>query len=484
MGSAEKLDRKDPLEQTITTYQKLPPIIGKSALGRFFGSRAFLKLLIAIAIPVIIQDLITTAVNMLDTVMITPLGAHSIAAVGQVNQYFFFFQVILFGINSGGSIFYAQYHGRGDQQGIKLVLSICLKLSVAVSVLFTAISLLAAKQILHILAPDPQLVEIGVEYLHILSFSFVIFGLRQTFGLALRGIGQTKPTMYASLLAFAVNGVLNYVLIFGKIGFPAMGVKGAAIATCVARLVELLWIMHHVYRKDPSLRLRLKELTLFDSVMFKQYLKLAMPVITTETLWSLSQLLYSMAYVRISTDASAAVQLSATIQGLLFVFIMSLSAASAVIIGQAIGADEDKETVIQKMASRILRLTAVIGIICTVLEVFFPSVLMVFYRDLTPELWQMTADLLRVRGLFIVVRFMNSVLIMGVFRAGGDVRVPMLIEMLTTWLFAVPIAFVAGLYWQLGIFWTLALVTFEEVIKLLILLPRYFRRRWIHRVWD
>lgn len=468
--------------KTETTYQNLPSIVGCSKLGRLFGSRAFLSILLSIAIPVVVQDLITTAVGMLDTVMITPLGGDSIAAVGQVNQFFFFFQVIVFGINSGGAIFYSQYHGRGDKQGIHIVLSICLRLTIVVSLLFMAVSVFASEYILGILAPDPALISIGSEYLGILAWSFLLFGLKQVLGIALRSIGQTKPTMYASLIAFGFNAVLNYVLIFGKLGLPAMGVKGAALATCIARLVELLWIVRFVLFKDKTLRMKLSTLFQFDRPMTKQYLKISMPVITTETLWALSQLLYTMAYVRISTEAAAAIQLSGTVQSLLFVIIMSLSAASAVIVGQAIGASEDHDKVIHPMASRILRLTVLIGLVSAVIELFAPGVLMLAYSGLSPELWQMTANLLRVRGVFILVRFLNSVLILGIFRAGGDVRVPMLVEMATTWGFAVPIAFIAGLALNLGIFWTLALVTFEEVIKLAILYPRYRRKKWINLV--
>ena len=460
----------------------MPAIVGQTALGRFFGSRAFLKFLLGIAFPIVIQDLITTAVSMLDTIMITPLGRDAIAAVGQVNQFFFFFQVVLFGINSGGSIFYSQYFGRGDKKGIHMVMAICLRLSLVVALLFTFVSIFASQSILRILAPDAALIKIGSEYLEIIALSFLIFAIKQVFGIALRSIGQAKPTMYASLLAFVINGVLNYVLIFGKLGLPAMGVKGAAVATCVARLVELLWLLGYVLWKDPTLRLRLQSVLQFDSMMSRQYIRMALPVIITESLWSLSQLFYVMAYVRISTEAAAAIQLSGTVQSLLFVFIMSLSSASAVMVGQSIGAELDKKNFIQPLAARILRLSTMIGLVSAALEIFAPGLLMVAYRDLSPELWLMTANLIRVRGLFIAVRFLNAVLILGVFRAGGDVRVPMLVELATTWLFAVPMAFIAGLYLDLGIYWTLSLVTFEEVIKLIILAPRYFRQKWINRV--
>ncbi len=457
-------------------------IVGKSVFGRFFGSAEFIKLLLTVGLPVLIQQIITTVVNMMDTIMITPLGSESIAAVGQVNQFFFFFSVIIFGVNSGASIFYAQYYGRKDYVGIRLMEAIAMRLTLIIALIFSLVSFLIPEEIVRILAPDPALVVIGSEYLIILATSFFAFALTQVFGIALRSTGQAKVGMQASLLAFVFNVGLNYILIYGKLGFPALGVRGAAIATVIARIAEMIWILKFILRKDCKLVENLSELLHIDWQMFKQYLSMATPVITTETLWSLAQLLFTLAYVRIGAEASAAMQLSGTIQNIFYILTMSLASASAVVIGNAIGAGESDSDVIMAMADRILRITVAFGVLSAILQIFFPEIFLVIFPSVEPQLRIVTANLIRIRGAFIIARFLNSSIYLGIFRAGGDVRIPMLVEMLTMWIFAVPIAFIAGLYWQLGIYWTLSLVSLEEVIKLVVLFPRYRRRKWINRV--
>ncbi len=481
-SSKRKFEVSYMANDKVQTYEKLPPIVGQTFAGRFFGSKSFLGLLLRTALPVAVQNLITSTVNMIDTVMITPLGADSIAAVGQVNMFFFFYAVFLFGINNGGSIFYAQYHGRGDQHGIRSILAICLRLSLVVSLMFTVASLVFRVPLMRLLAPEPELVRIGSDYLFILAWSFPAFALTQLFSIALRSIGRPKISMHASILAFAINVVLNYILIYGKLGFPALGVRGAAIATIIARFAEMLWVLFFALKKDSPVRVPWRFLAKFDALMTRQYFRFATPVIITESLWSFSQLLFTMAYVRISTEAAAGIQLSGTIQNFFYILAMSLAAASAVVVGNALGANEDADRVLRPLAARIVRLTVTIGLVCALAAILVPDVFLLVFQNLTPALHEITANLLRIRGLFLIIRFLNSVMILGIYRAGGDVKIPMLVELATIYLFAVPAVFIVGLVLQWGIYWALIIVSLEELLKLVILYPRYVKGKWLNYV--
>jgi putative MATE family efflux protein len=302
----------------------------------------FYEEMVAIALPITLQNLIANSVNMLDTLMISSLGEKSLAAVGFANQVFFLYAVTIFGISTGASVFIAQFWGKRDGENIKKVLGLSLTLSSILGIIFTLLVILFPQSIMRIFSKDPEVIRLGMDYLGIVVFTYIITGLSFSYSVASRSIGQAKMPMVVSIISFVTNGVFNYLFIFGKFGFPKLGVKGAAYGTLIARIVEMLIILYAIYSDEENpLAGKLKELTNWNRNFIKKYLNTSYPVMINEALWSLGNVMYSVAYSKIGTEAAASVQILNTVYNLFMVLARGMANACTVMVGNKIGADEE-----------------------------------------------------------------------------------------------------------------------------------------------
>ena len=449
----------------------------------FFRDVPFLRRMMAVALPVSVQLLISTSINMADTVMISSLGKESIAAVGLVNQYVFFFMVVSFGICSAGAVFFAQYYGSRDVENVRRYLAISLQLAVSVALVFTVVSLLFPAQIMRMLIPDPAVIREGTGYLRIIALTFVFTGISQAFNTVLRSVNRANEPLKVSVAAFFTNVFFNYMFIFGKFGAPALGVLGAAIGTLIARTLEVGLLTYLIWHgKTATFDVRPLGLTSLQRGRMKRYFGIAMPIIAAETQWSFAQLLFAVAYARIGAQASAAMQLTATIQNVFFIIVNSTASAAAVLIGHALGADEVEKA--KTEGTYFLQLTILSGLLSTVILVLLPDLLLGIYTGLEPSLYTTARALLVIRGLFITFRFLNGMLFVGIFRAGGDTKIPFFIEICTMWLFAVPMAFLGVLVLHWPIEWIFVIVSMEEFIKMFALVPRYRSGKWMRNLTE
>lgn len=439
--------------------------------------RQFIKALISIALPLALQNLIATSLNMADTVMVSSLGEASIAAVGLVNQYIFFYFVIVFGICTGAAIFLAQYYGKRDLGMLHRFFKVMQSVVLLFGSLFTIFTLGFQDQILAMLTPDLLVQNHAREYLQIIQYTLIITGLSFGLGTALRSAGNTKAPMHVSLVAFITNVIINYILIFGKLGFAPMGIQGAAIGTLAARMVELL-LLFIAFRDQGSVyslsMLKSHPTTLKD---YQRYFSIATPVILAETFWALGQLLFTILYARISTEATAAIQLTNTIQNVFFILAHSLSDAAAVLTGQTIGRGEYERTFTN--SKLFLKFQLIIGLISSLVLILFPRALMLIYSGMDQSVIDLSVHLLIIRGIFITFRFFNGLLIVGLFRGGGDSKYALFYEMLTMWVYAVPICYLGVMTFHWSLETVFFLVSIEEVIKAICILPRYRSKKWI-----
>lgn len=305
----------------------------------FLSDKTFLKMMLSVALPVSIQFLISTSINMADTVMISSLGGVEIAAVGLVNQFVFFFFVACFGVCSTGSVFFAQYFGDKDLNSVRKYLTIIMQFSLIIGILFTVFSLIFPYQIMRILIPDEEVINVGISYLRLISFTFVITAISQCYNTVLRSCNRAKEPLLVSIISFFVNVFFNYVFIFGKFGAPAMGVSGAALGTIMARFVEILILSFMIFRNSSRINsLKPFNLFKFEFVKIKRYFEIGVTIILAEILWALGQLLFAIAYARIGKDATASIQLSNTIQNIFFIIVNAVNTSASVLIGQTLGA--------------------------------------------------------------------------------------------------------------------------------------------------
>lgn len=440
----------------------------------------FYKKLTNIALPITLQNLIMSSVNMVDTLMITQLGDANIAAVGLANQVFFFFSLILFGVNSGSSIFVAQFWGKKDVKNIRRILGLALLICGTISIIFTIGALFVPELLMRIFTDEKDVVEIGVQYLRVIAISYLATAVSFTFNTALRSVGQAKVPMFVSMVALVINTVFNYFLIFGKFGFPEMGAAGAALATLIARVVEMILILYITYNTRNALAAKLHELIDISKDFVVKYFKTAAPVIINEFFWSLGTVMYSVAYARIGKEATSAVQIANTIQNIFLVLSRGMSNACAVMIGNEIGAGNKEKSI--AYARTFIIIGPALGIILGVILFTSTPLIMTLFNNVSAQVYDYTTKILMVISITMSIKIINGLLVVGIFRSGGDTRFSMFLEMGSVWLVGVPMAFFGALVLKVPVYWVLALVSLEEVVKVAIGIPRLLSNKWVRNV--
>ncbi len=441
----------------------------------FLKDKIFLKAMLAIALPIALQNLITSSLNMVDTLMITTLGQTSIAAVGLANQFFFFYILIVFGINSGTSIFIAQYWGKEDIKSIRKVLGLAVSLSAVMGTVFTIIAFLFPQLIMRILIDEPAVIKIGSDYLRIVALSYIPTSVSFAYSVALRTTGKPNIPMKISAISFVTNTFFNYILIFGKFGIPAMGVKGAAWGTVIARFVEIGVTLYAVYSKNGVLAAKFNELISWNKDFVSKYLKTTYPVIFAEAAWSLGQVLYSIAYAKLGEEATAAIQIANTIQNVFFVLVRGIANACTVMIGSKIGSGDEEEA--YEYAKHFMIIATILGVILGSIQALTPKLTLMLFRGLDQSLYDVSKTLLVVMGLTFVIRVFTATGIVGVLRGGGDTTFAMIIDVGSVWIVGVPLAFIGAMLLKIPVYWVYAIVTIEDVIKIIVMMMKYFNPR-------
>lgn len=443
------------------------------------GDRQFYKTLIRLALPIALQSLIMTTLNLVDTIMVGQLGEVNIAAVALGNQIFFLLSLFLFGVSSGSSVFIAQFWGKKDVLSIRKVLGLSLLSSVMVSGLVMIAILLIPEQILSLFSEDPEVIRIGSEYLRAVCLSYIPTSISFCYASTLRSTGQARLPVIASGIALSINTLLNYILIFGKLGFPAMGARGAAIATVIARLFEVFMILGPVYVQKMTPAASLRELTSFSRDFVSRFFKITTQVILNEVLWSLGVTMYTVAYGRMGTDILAAVNISSAVEKIAFVLFNGMGNACAVMVGNKIGEGDEKTAFLY--AKRLALLGPLIGLILGV-SVSLSSGLLLSIYNVSEDVYRNAVSILTIFGLMMPIKVFNMINIVGILRSGGDATFSLVIDTTGVWFIAVPLAFIGGLVLQLPLFVVYILINLEEVYKFLLGIRRFLSGKWINNV--
>lgn len=442
-------------------------------------NRDFYKNMASIAVPIVIQNLITSSLNMVDTVMIGSLGKSNIAAVGLANQFFFLFVLLLFGINSGAAIFISQFWGKRDIVNIRKVQGIAILSGLILSIVFGGAAFFLPEQILRIFSTDSVVIDLGSRYIKIVSISYFLTAISFSYSFASRSIGHAKLPMMVSAISLGINTLFNYVLIFGNLGFPELKIIGAAIATLTARAVELTLLLFIIYRSGNVLAAKVKELFDFSYDFIKKFFNTTLPVILNEGFWSLGVTMYSIAYARISTDAIASVQIATTVQNVFMVIGRGLASACAVMIGNKIGANEEPEAV--NYSKRFAIISTVLGIILGCL-LFLSSHMILGLFNISQQVYINAQKILWIMALIMGAKMFNLILIVGILRSGGDTKFSLFLEAGSVWIVGVPMAFIGAHLLKLPIHWVVLMVSSEEIVKALIGIPRVISKKWVKNV--
>lgn len=443
---------------------------------QIFKDKMFFKTLLTLAVPITLQSFITSSLNLVDTMMVGTLKETAISAVGLANQYMFVFTLCIMGINAGASVFMSQYWGKGDLKSVKRFLGIDLTVGFVASLLFAIAAFFCPDIIMSILSGDQTVVAIGADYLQVVAVSCLFVNVTQSYSSALRSTGETKIPMYASLIGVGLNIILNWMFIFGKLGAPEMGVVGAALATTISRLVEMLFVVAVVYISKNRIAAKIKEMIDYDFTSIKLYFKTSWSVIANELVFSIGSAAYAVAYARIGTDASATMQICTTLINMFFIFLTGIGTAAAIMIGNKIGAGE--ENTAKTYASYVAKLTPFIGIILGIL-IWGSAPFILFMFNVKAETYAAAVIVLRIMAVAMPLRTFNAIMIIGVFRGGGDTAYSMLVQAGTIWFYSVPLAFIGAVVFHLPVQVVFFLVCTEELVKLPFELGRLKSGKWL-----
>ena len=441
----------------------------------------FWTLLISVSIPIIIQNLIGSSLNMVDTLMIGQVGESEIAAVGIANQIYLLILWGLTGICGGGMIFISQFWGKKDIDRIRKMQGLVLMITIIFSAIITAVVEIAPNTIVGFFATDSEVIKLGSDYIKIVAITYIISAFTFSYGFASKGIGQTRMPMMASIWGVVVNVVLNTIFIFGLGPVPAMGVVGAAWATVIARLVEAIILIGSIYIKKDILAIGIKHIIGIPKSLIRMAWKPIFMVTLSEIMWALGAILYTVAYGIIGSQAIAAVQISNTVINFLFVIIHGMAIAAAALVGNKIG--ENKIDVAKEYAGKVVKVCSIVGIAITMFLLLAADSIVNLFA-VSDMVKATSKNILYIMGIPIILRVYNSLMTIGILRGGGDTLAAFLIEIGTMWLVGVPLAFVAAIYWKMPIEWVVACVLAEWVTKFILCQIRFRSGKWIRSVVD
>lgn len=448
----------------------------KNLFIKTFSDKTFLRAASSIAVPVTLQLILTTVTNMVDTMMIGTLGTATISAVGLANKFFFVFALLIFGVHSGTGLLMAQFYGSNDHFHIRKTFGIGLIINLTAALLYLCAAHFAPQSVMRIFTESPDAISIGVRYLAIVCFCYPLFALTSLMSSFLRSTKQVRIPVIASSVSIVTNISLNYCLIFGKFGFPELGVEGAAIATVIARLAECSILVYFCFIRGTILPGKLPDFFGWTNSFLRNFASHSLPVIFNEMIWGLGTTLYFVAYGRLGDSSVAAITVSNTITDILTTAGNGLSSAACVLLGNELGAGHLEKA--DDYSEKLLVTGFTTGCIFAVLMFLFRYPVLSLF-SVTEEVRQLAASCIAVFASILPCIFLNLIIIVGILRAGGDTRMCFIIDTAGVWFWAVPMAFLGCLVWKLPIYAVYALVLTEELIKTATGLLRYRQKVWL-----
>ena len=434
------------------------------------NDRSYIRTLLKIAIPMMIQNGISNFVNLLDNLMIGRVGTNALSGVAIANQLIFVFYLVIFGATAGVGIFTAQYKGSGDDDGIRHTFQFKIGFNTFIAAVCVAILAIFSRSLINLFllgegdpADAAETLEIGVKYMNIILISLIPIGLTQAYAGTLRDLGSTKVPMFSSLVAIFVNLIGNYLLIYGHLGLPALGASGAAIATVISRFVELGILVIYTGKHPnlfPFIKGAFKGIKVPGKLALKFLLK-ALPLMANETLWSLGMTTINQCYSYRSLDAVAALNIQSTIWNLMAVAFIAMGEAVGIMMGHILGAGEldDAREKANKMRMVTVACGLIFGLLLAAAAPFFPLLYNTsdYIRSLATGFILITAVLMPFCSYTHASYF--------IIRSGGNALITVIFDSVYTWVIVVPLAFFLSRGTNMSVTWMLSIVNGMEVIK-------------------
>ena len=432
-----------------------------------------------LTVPIVLQNLLSAAVNSADVVMLNFVGQAHISAVSLAAQYASVLFMILYGLGTGVTMLAAQYYGKKEMRAIEVVEGIALRFSLLASLLFALAALSVPRLMMRVFTPDPELIDIGAQYLRNISVAYLCWGIIEVYLATLRSIGRVAISTVLNTVAFSLNILLNAVFIFGLFGAPKLGAAGVALATTLSRLVELALVLV-VSARSKDVKLRPSLLFARNRLLFRDFLRMAMPAMANDVIWGLAFSMYSVIIGQfLGTDMVAANSFAGLMRNLGTILCFGVASAGGILLGQIIGEGRMQDA--DNTAKSLMKLTVLSGAIGgAVILAVMPLVLR--FADLTATGKGYLKIMLLIQSYYVMGAAVNTTLIAGVFRAGGDSRFGFICDTIDMWCYAVPLGFLAAAVLKLPPMWVYFLLCTDEFVKWPWVIRHYLSRKWLKNI--
>ncbi|MCD8151243.1 MAG: MATE family efflux transporter [Clostridiales bacterium] len=445
----------------------------------FIKDKSFYKTLFRMLIIVALQNIVAYSVNMADNIMLGSYSQEALSGAATVNQIFFMVQQFALSIGNALVALSAQYWGQNRPAPIRALTGISLKLGLIISACILLICGFFPELVLRIFTDSPEIIAEGKAYLLMVMWSFALFIITNVLMAALRAVGTVNISFYISVISLIVNVGINYVLIFGKFGLPEMGIRGAAVGTLIARILELVIVVIYIAKVDRKLHLFQRDMWHFNRELKQDYTKVYLPIMCAQVLWGVSVPMQTAILGHLSADAIAANSVATTFYQYLKVVVIAMSSTSAVMIGNAIGRGERQHI---RAAGRTLSvIDVIIGVALGLALIALRKPLLSLY-SLNDNATMLALRLIVLMGFIMIGMSYQMPVSFGIIQGGGDTTFTMKMNMICTWCIVMPLSFMAAFWWKWPVVLVVLVIQSDQIFKCLPVFLHFRKYHWMKKL--
>ncbi|WNV58934.1 MATE family efflux transporter [Oscillospiraceae bacterium NTUH-002-81] len=440
---------------------------------------AFYKKAASLILPMALQNLINVGVTATDIILLGKVGETVLSGASLAGQIQFIMTLIFFGVTSGASVLIAQYWGKKDVDAIEKVMGIALKIAVVTGALFTAAALFFSGYLMRIYTAEPAVIAEGVKYLRIVGISYLFNAVSMVYLNLIRSVERVIISTVVYALSLALNFIIDVILIFGYLGFAPMGVKGAAIGTLIARILEFVIMVIYAVWMNDTVKIRLRYCLHMDPVLLGDFFKYALPVTFNEMAWGVAFSMNAAIIGHLGSAAVAANSVAQVVRQLAMVISFGVSSAAAIMVGKAIGEADSASAVLY--AEKLRTVSVVCGVVGAGLVLLLRP-FVISQMTLSALAADYLYHMIGVMAVYLMLQSHNTLVIVGVLRGGGDTRYGLLVDALSMWCYSIPLGFIGAFVLKLDTKIVYMMLMSDELLKLPFCIARFRSRKWVRDV--
>ena len=443
------------------------------------NNKNFYKMVFALVVPIALQNLINVGVTSADVIMLGKVSETVLSASSLGNQVQFIMSLIFFGLTSGAAVLTAQYWGKGDTKTIEKVLGIALRFSLTVGVIFTVVTFIFPKQIMMIFSSETEVINEGIKYLRIVCFSYIFSSITMIYLNIMKSVEKVVISTVVYFISLMLNVILNYIFIFGKFGLPPLGIEGAALSTVIARCVELTITGIYAHKYNNVIKFRFKNFIKLDSALFKDFMKFSIPVTINEMMWGLGTSANAAILGQLGSQAAAASSVVQVTRQLATVVTFGVATAASIVIGKSIGENRIKEAKIY--GKKFIKLSLITGLMGSIVVLIVRPIAM-NNLTLSPLAVSYLSSMMFVMSYFVLCQAYNTTMIVGIFRAGGDTKFGLFIDVTTMWGCSILLSAIAAFVFKWSVPIVYIILMSDEIIKVPLCTIRFKTYKWLNNI--